>query len=139
MNKTSSTLTSRSSTETETDQRRRNGFLKSLANPKENLALFYHRTARGTKLRFSNRPWLKALYEDTAEKKVLPKASRLGISEYLFVENFALAIKGNNGMFILPTEPIRNRVISGRIDKMVSHVQLYRDNIGRLRKDVDSK
>lgn len=42
-------------------------------------------------------------------------------------------------MFILPTEPIRNRVISGRIDKMVSKVPLYRENIGRLRKDVDSK
>lgn len=79
------------------------------------------------------------LYADTRERRVYPKASRLGISELLFVEHFGFAIQKLNGMYVLPNQSVRNRAITARIDKMVAKVPLYRDNIGAARKDVDSK
>jgi len=41
-------------------------------------------------------------------------------------------------MYILPTEPIRNRVVGSRIDPIVKYTKLYRDNVGAAKKDIDS-
>ena len=41
-------------------------------------------------------------------------------------------------MYILPTEPIRNRVVGSRIDPIVQYTKLYRENVGAAKKDIDS-
>jgi len=107
--------------------------------PRLYLALFEHRTARGITLDFSNRPWAYDLYEDDSEQIAISKASKTGITELLAVDVFHNSRLGKNGMYILPTQPIRNRFVSDRIDRMIRNTPLYRQNTSRRKKDVNAK
>ncbi len=97
------------------------------------MAVAHHRTAKNRELNWHNRPWLPDIYKERADQIVIPKASQLGISEYLFVKKMSMAQHGLNGMYILPTESIRNRVVSARVDPIINYVPFYRDNVAKER------
>jgi len=70
---------------------------------------------------------------------VIPKASKIGVTEMLFLMLFAWGIQGKNGMYVLPTDPVRNRLVSTRIDPIIGATPLYRKNCRNSRKAVDSR
>lgn len=108
-------------------------------SPRSYLAFYEHRNARGITLNFKNRPWSYDLYSDKSEQIVIEKSSKTGISELLVVDLFANAMNSLNGMYVLPTQPIRNRFVSDRIDRIVRQTPLYRANTSKHKKDVNAK
>ena len=105
------------------------------SNPTFHLATFLHRNAKGQRLNFTNREWLAYIYCDEADRMVIRKSARIGISEFLYIRNIVRAMQGLNGMYILPTEPIRNRVVTSRLDPILRLNKFYRTapvNPGKL-------
>ena len=79
------------------------------------------------------------LYEDNSDRIVIPKASKIGITEFLICDMRVLAEAGLNGMYVLPDQPIRNRFISSRVDPIFTRTEDYRNKVGTDRKGVDAK
>lgn len=90
-------------------------------------------------LRFDNRVWMIDVLRDNADKTVIPKSAKTGMSEVMYLKMFYSAQSGLSGMYTIPTISLKNRVISARIDPIIARVPYYRDNISLNRKDVDSK
>lgn len=65
------------------------------------------------------------ILKDKADQLVITKASKVGVSELLFVVVFAEALQGHGGMYVLPTDPVRNRLVAARIDPCIGFVPLY--------------
>ncbi len=101
-------------------------FTQTIDFPRLHLAQWYHRNVKNECLRWDNRTWMVPILKDKADKIVISKASKIGISELLLVIVMAEAFQGNNGMYVLPTDPVRNRLVAGRFDPVIGLVPLYR-------------
>jgi len=110
-----------------------------LKYPRLHLATYVHRTAEGRMLSFDDNQWQQKLYMENADKIVIMKSSKLGISEWLIADLFIQAKLGLNGMYILPDQPIRNRFISSRVDKIIGNTPEYLSNVVTKKKDVNAK
>lgn len=90
-------------------------------------------------MRFDNRAWMIDILKDDHPHIVIPKSSKTGVSELMFLDVFAAAMRGLNGMYILPTEQVRNRLVASRIDMIIPQVPLYREKVSPDKKLVDSR
>jgi len=79
------------------------------------------------------------ILKDDCPQMVIPKASKVGVSELLFIKMMTWAIHKKSGMYVLPTDPVRTRLVSTRIDPLVGATPLYRNNCGNSRKSADNK
>jgi len=107
--------------------------------PRLHLANYYHRTAENTMLNFADNKWQQKLYMEDADRIVVMKSSKVGISEWLICDMFTQAKLGLNGMYVLPDQPIRNRFISSRIDRVIGNTGEYNANVVTKKKDVNAK
>lgn len=103
------------------------------------LAQEHHVTTAGHSLSFEQCDWLIDLYRDESPKIIVRKASQICISEWMICEMFSRARAGHAGMYILPTDVLRNTFVPRRIDKLLQRVAFYRANYSLARKDSDMK
>lgn len=103
------------------------------------MATYVHRTANGLPLNFYDHQWQIGIYASKADKLVIEKSSKVGVSEYLIARLFGEAKAGRNGMYVLPDQPVRNRFVTSRIDKAIRQTAEYNANMSKNKKDVDSK
>lgn len=76
---------------------------------------------------------------EPADKIVVLKSSKVGVSEWLLCDVFIQAKNGLNGMYILPDQPIRNRFVSSRVDKVIGNTAEYSANVSINKKEVHAK
>ena len=107
--------------------------------PRLHLGNYVHRTADNAVLNFYDNEWQQKLYMENADKAVVMKASKTGVSEWLLCDVFTQAKMGRSGMYILPDQPIRNRFVTSRVDKIIGNTVEYRNNVSKNKKEVDSK
>jgi hypothetical protein len=102
-------------------------------------ALKYHRTTRGDALTFSDKKWLRKLYQDDAPQIVIRKCSQVGITEYAICRMITLAQQGKRGMYLLPDDSWRATFVADRIDGLMDRVPAYKRIIGHAEKTMDSR
>lgn len=81
--------------------------------------------------------YLRDIYLDNANWKVIMKSTQCGISELLIVYTIDLAMKGLNIFYILPDLPIMRRFVLNRFNKSMSYSKFYRSLRVKDREDLD--
>lgn len=107
--------------------------------PRIAFADYIHKPLKAERMRFDNRPWMDELYMDQADKIVVVKSSKTGVTEWALCDMFSMAHRGLSGMYVLPDEAVRNRFITTRFDSIIPRVKEYRDNFRLAKKAVDAK
>lgn len=107
--------------------------------PRLHLAYYTHKTTKGGRLRFYNRPWLVAVYKDGSDRIVIKKSTKTGMSEWAMCDLFLNAQRGLSGMYVLPDRDVRNRFINTRFDALMRKVPEYARHMKLSTKDVDAK
>jgi hypothetical protein len=116
----------------------------TLIRPMENLiqienefvfnSLNYHRTHENKEIRFENYKYLISIYKDKSHHKVFKKGTQSKISEYLMAFAIDKALKNNNVLYVLPTDVIKTRYVTSRVNKTVEFTEFY----SRALKDLNS-
>jgi hypothetical protein len=86
-----------------------------------------HRTHKNERLIIPKGNYLHAIYNDTARKIYLKKATQSGISEWMIASAIDRARKGKNVLYILPTFTLKNLFVQDRINKTIMYTALYKD------------
>ena len=107
--------------------------------PRLYFALAHHRTTRKERLTFTDKPWLKAIYQDQAHHIVIMKCIQVGITEYALCSMFALAEAGKRGMFLWPDDSWLQTFVADRIDGLMNMCPEYAAAIGAVDKQSDSR
>jgi len=97
----------------------------------------HHRTNKGTRLTFSNRPYLQDIYNTLAENLVIRASVQCGKSEMLIVDHFAFAAAGLDLFYVMPKYELRNRFVQNRVDKCIAYTPEYRKYTSKARNKVD--
>ena len=77
--------------------------------PRLAFAEYIHKPLKGSRMRFDNRPWMDELYMDQADKIVVIKSTKTGVTEWALCDMFSMAQRGMSGMYVLPDRDVRNR------------------------------
>lgn len=88
----------------------------------------HHRNTRGEKLRFGSRTYLKELYKEAHRAKEIRimKSVQMGITEFLVASAFYFAgEEGWSVFYVLPSQPLRNKFVANRVDKVVRFSEKY--------------
>lgn len=87
---------------------------------------------------FRDRHWLVDVYLDNSDHIVISKASQIGITEWAMIDMFLWAQRGLAGMYIMPTDAMRDLFVQNRIDKARDFVPEYRHSIRGYKPGADS-
>jgi len=92
-------------------------------------ALEHHRNTEGQRLDFTRRPYLRALYEDRAQKIAVKKSVLCGVTEWAIVTALENAELGYSVLYVLQTQDKRTGFVADRIDKLFARVPHYRRQV----------
>lgn len=99
-----------------------------------------HRDEHGRALTFDQRWFLRAIYEDTAQKIVVSKAVQVGISTRLLVEELAAAaVLGLTSLHCFPRGADRQKFVASRVDLPLQRVREYRDLLDAADSPTDNR
>lgn len=102
------------------------------------IAMYHHRTTKNAPLDFTDRDWLRAIYRDNSEWIVIPKASQIGVTEYLICRIFSEAHDKRSVLYIMPRESDAMTLSTTRIDGLAEVVPLYQSALGKNKTDNKS-
>lgn len=102
------------------------------------LAINHHKTHKGQRITFNNRSYLKDIYTDHSQYKVVMKSTQCGISEYLVAYSLARTIANRSLFYVLPTYQLMTRFVMNRFDKAVLQVPFYKEAMSNALGDSDS-
>jgi len=88
------------------------------------LASKHHKTHKNEMLDFVNYPYLRHIYLDENEKDIM-KSTQSGLTEWLIVLAFSLAMNNKQIFYTLPTIELVNRFVKNRFDKSIEHSNFY--------------
>ena len=106
--------------------------------PRLFMAMMHHRTTKGKRMTFRDKPWLAAIYKDNSHYMVTIKCSQVHMTEHALCAMFTLAQKGKRGMYILPSKEHRKTFVADRINKMKDYSPLYENAVKQVDTDTDS-
>lgn len=111
-----------------------------LASGQKNLAIaiYHHRNTKNEPLDFTDRHWLMDIYRDKSEWIVIPKASQIGVTEYLICRIFSEAHDNRAVLYVMPRQQDAMDISSTRIDGLAEVVPLYRSALTKANK-TDNK
>lgn len=90
-------------------------------------------------LDFTNRPWLRLIYKDRADRMVIKKASQVGLTDFAINTTFAHAMRGEAVLYVLPRDKDVYNFTPRRIDKLINSSDFLRANCAVERKASDTK
>lgn len=94
------------------------------------LAKTIHRNERNQKLTIEPGSFQWELYNEAWDQDVaIIKSTQCGITEWNIVTQLAMAEFGLAQFTVFPTEPDRNKFLSGKLEKSISYVPYYQDKI----------
>lgn len=103
-------------------------------NPVMWLAMRHHKTHKNEMLDFVTYPYLRQIYLDESSKIVM-KSTQSGLTEWLIVLVFAMAMQGKQIFYTLPTIDLVGRFVKNRFYKSIEHSMFYKsimdDNIAK--------
>ena len=106
--------------------------------PRLFMGMVHHRTTKGTRMIFHDKPWLTPIYQDNAHNKVIIKCSQVHMTEHALCAMYDYANRGKRGMYILPSKEHRKTFVADRINKMKDFSPLYDNAIKSGSEETDS-
>lgn len=106
--------------------------------PRLFMGMLHHRTTKGDRLTFRDKPWLTAIYKDNSREMVIIKCSQVHMTEHALCAMFTFANKGLRGMYILPSKEHRRTFVNDRINLMRDYSPLYESAIKFAKGETDS-
>ncbi|MFA7286907.1 MAG: phage terminase large subunit family protein [Patescibacteria group bacterium] len=97
--------------------------------PRLFMAMMHHRTTKGDRMTFRDKPWLTAIYKDNSHDMVIIKCSQVHMTEHALCAMFTLANKGKRGMYVLPSKEHRRTFVADRINRLKDYSPLYANAI----------
>lgn len=88
-------------------------------------ALNHHRTHNNKPLTLQRRPFLKDIYLDNSNDKVVMKSTQCGLSEFLIVYAIMEAAQGRSLFYVLPSYDLVGRFVSNRFSRSVQFTPYY--------------
>jgi hypothetical protein len=86
----------------------------------------YHRSTSGQPMRLDNRPYMLDLLVDPSPNIAVQKCVQCGVTELALARSFAAAASGRTMLYVLPSQPLRNRFVANRVDRLITTVPYYR-------------
>lgn len=93
--------------------------------PRLFMGMVHHRTTKGHRMTFRDKPWLTAIYKDPSKAMVIIKCSQVHMTEHALCAMFTYANQGKRGMYVLPSKEHRRTFVSDRINRMKESSPLY--------------
>ena len=93
--------------------------------PRLLMALAHHRTTKGGRMEFADKPWLTAIYQDNSKEMVIIKCSQVHMTEHALCAMFTFAKSGHRGMYILPSKEHRKTFVADRVNRLKDYSELY--------------
>jgi len=97
--------------------------------PRLFMGLVHHRTTKGRRMTFHDKPWLTAIYKDNSTHMVIVKCSQVHMTEHALCAMFTYAHKKKRGLYVLPSKEHRKTFVADRINRMKDFSPLYNDAI----------
>jgi len=107
--------------------------------PRLKYAILHHRNIRGENMRFDDKPYLVAIYKDSAQVVVMQSSVQTGKTEYLMITAFEGAERGLQVMYVIPTEQLRNQFVANRVDTVIEKVPYYKMQLRSAARTQDSR
>ena len=107
-------------------------------HPRLFMASQHHRTTKGERMTFADKPWLTAIYKDNSRNMVVIKCSQVHMTEHALCAMFAYAYQGKRGMYVLPSKEHRKTFVSDRINRLKDFSKLYEHSIKSGSTESDS-
>jgi hypothetical protein len=97
--------------------------------PRLFMGLMHHRTTKGERMTFRDKPWLTAIYKDNSREMVIIKCSQVHMTEHALCAMFTFANKGKRGMYVLPSKEHRKTFVGDRVNRIKDFSPLYANAI----------
>jgi hypothetical protein len=93
------------------------------------MGMVHHRTTKGKRMTFHDKPWLTAIYKDNAKEMVIIKCSQVHMTEHALCAMFTFAHEGLRGMYILPSKDHRRTFVADRVNRQRDTSLIYANAI----------
>jgi hypothetical protein len=93
----------------------------------------YLLTESGQPLDFTDRPWLKKIYDDPHPRITVQKAAQVGLTTWAYVRALhRAAVHGDTVIYTLPTDGNAREFVSARINRIIDNSPYLRKLLGRI-------
>lgn len=89
------------------------------------LYLEHHRNERGGRMDLTNRPYLMDILLDETAEIAIQKCVQCGITEIAIATSMYESEVGLRVLYVLPSQPARNRFVANRVNKAVARSSYY--------------
>jgi hypothetical protein len=107
-------------------------------HPRLFMGMVHHRTTKGDRMKFRDKPWLTAIYKDQSHEMVIVKCSQVHMTEHALCAMYTFANQGKRGMYVLPSKEHRKTFVQDRINHMRDFSPLYENAIKTISNESDS-